>query len=686
MLDTDFAFHWEGGGSDFRHLHVVSFEIEDAMSAPFEARLLLLTRDDGDDIDPCDLVGKLATLRIATGATPAFRAFHGLIVSAEDRGSSAHGRLYELTLMPPFARAMHRQRSRIFLEKTTRQIVEAVVLGDPKVQAGDASAGAPDDLRASFETPQAKFAWRLSSTARLDDAKLRPYCVQYEESDFDFVARLLEEEGISYHFEHTESQIVFVASDADGGRAKLEPFDPLAPDVASRHLDALRSGARMRPTKVKLLEYNWQNPKLDMGAEAKGDSDDLFVQAYPGRFVEAPDKGSAMATAILERYQSEARHATASGSCRLLGAGTVFPYQHGLTRLEGEYLVTKARLRGRVSGELAPGERLGTEIPGTGPFHVEVELARRGSGQSASESKWRPPRRTRKPHIGGMQTATVMDEPSARGVEIHVGGPDGNANGCVRLKFPWDTDDDRLAKEPGSKWVRVSQIFAGAGGGSVAHPRVGTEVIVSYEDGDPDRPIVVGRVYNGIQPAAASGQGAATVTTMKSLSSPGGGCSNEFQFDDTAGSEAINLSAGNDWNSVVGNDRTESVANNSTSSVDVNRTESTGADRSTTVGGSNTEGVCWKRDPGPSPGNRGVNVGGDHTTAIGGSAKLSIGGTNTVGVAGAEGITIGGAQTISVGGAQTVGVAAAQTTNIGAAQTISIGAAKTETIGAWRAR
>jgi len=665
MLDTDFAFHWDGGGEDFKHLHPVRFDIDDSMSAPFEARMLLHTRKPDDDIDPLDLIGKLATLRIATGSKPACRAFHGLIVSAEDRGTSVHGSLYEVVLMPPLARAMHRRRCRIFLDKTLKDIIEAVLKGDPKMTAGDSDGTPPDDVRDSFSVPEEKFVWRMKDTSRLGDPKVRPHCVQYMESDFAFISRLLEEEGISYHFEHTAKQIVFVMSDNDSGRLKLDPFDALAPDIAGRHIDQVRMGGKLRPTAVKHIDYNWQKPNLKMHAEVKGDSDDLFVQKYPARFHENPDQGNPLAKAELERFQTEARHAAAAGACRLLGAGSIFSLQHSIGRLEGEYLVTKCKLRGYAEGELPPGHEYGEKLPSGGPFWSELELVKRGKGSSPEESKFRPAHATPKPRIYGTQTAKVVDEPSNRGVEIHVGGPDGNENGCVRLQFPWDTEKDRLDKEPASMWVRVSQVFAGAGGGAVAHPRVGTEVIVAYDDGDPDRPVVVGRLYNGVQPAAALGKGAATVTTLKSLSSPGGKVFNEFKFDDTKDKEEVGLHAGKDWNSTVGNDRTEAVKNNSKSSVDVNRSESTGADRDTKVTGKNTE-----------------DVGGHEKITIGGGQEVSITGAQAISTSGKRSLSVGASHSIDVSAAEEHHIGAGHTLTVGASQTVSVSASKSDTIGA----
>ncbi|KYF55716.1 hypothetical protein BE08_06280 [Sorangium cellulosum] len=663
LQQSEFTFHWEDGGPSWNHLHVVGFVIEEALSAPYQARITLQARGLDDEVDPADLIGKLSTLRILTGVEPPLRCVHGLIVEAVELGPSVLGMTYEVVLMPPLVRAMHRRRSRIFLNKTTRQILQAVLAGDPRMQPGDPPQGAAEPGDA-FVTPSEMFAFRIRDPARLDDPNARPYCVQYEESDFDFVARLLEEDGISYHFEHTDRAVVLVLSDSDEGRLRLAPFEPLTPHTRGRHLDNVRLGNRLRPTRVKLTDYNWEKPNLDMAAEASAGDGDLFVAAYPGRYADAPRQGKPIARALLERLQTEARFATAEGACRLLGAGTVFFLDHPVDRYDGEYLVTRAELRGAAEGELAGGFGVRRD-PGTPdgvPFWARVECARRGVAGRAEESRFRPARRTQKPRIHGSQTALVVDEPGARGAEIHVGGPAGNENGCVRLKFHWDTEVERHRKEPASCWVRVSQSFAGAGGGAVFHPRVGTEVVVEFIDGDPDRPLVTGRVYNGVQKPPAAGKGAATVSTFKSMSSPGGKTHNELSFDDTAGKEQIKLSAGKDMNTDVGHNRSETVTNDSTSTVKVNRTEETGSNRTAHVGGKNEESV---------DGDESITVGGRQTLTITSGQEMTVTADRKLTVTGPHEVSTG-PETYTVNGPQKVTVTAAKTETVGATFDLSV--------------
>jgi type VI secretion system secreted protein VgrG len=670
MLDHDFAFHWEHGGKHWQHLRVVSFRVTDALSSPYRIELLLHARGAGLTVEPEDLVGCLATLRIATQTNPPVRCLHGLVVEAEDLGPTTHGALYQVTLAPPHARAAHRVQSRIFLDKTLKAIVESVLTDDPALRQGEADPTVLSDLHEPFEVPEARFVWRVRDTERLDDVTARHYCVQYGESDFDFLSRLLEEEGISYHFEHTANAVALVLTDHDGGRARLEPFDPLGPAVLHRQLSAVRVGQRLRAGRVKLVDSNWKKPALDMQVEAKADAAarDLFHAAYPGRYPDAPSQGAPLARAQLERLGTEARYASAEGACRLLGAGTLFALDHSEDRYDGEYLVTTAEIAAESQGELANADLQATP---TDPYRVRVACVRRGVGSAVQESRFRPAPTTRKPLIIGSQTAIVVDEPSARGAEIHVGGPKGAEIGCVRLKFHWDIDSARHAKEPTSCWVRVSQTFAGAGGGSVWHPRVGTEVIVEFLDGDPDRPIVTGRVYNGAQLPPALGRGAATVSTVKSMSSPGGGTFNELAFDDTAGKEQVRLFAGKDWNSEVGSNRSETVRNDSTSSVLVHREESTGGNRKTKVTGTNEETVTSDETI-TVTGRQKVIVAAGQDMTITADRNLTVTGPHTASV-GPESYTVNGASSLTVTGARAESVGAALDLLVGAAMKTTVG-------------
>jgi type VI secretion system secreted protein VgrG len=680
MSILDFTFAWESASASdgpWAHLHVVRFEGREELSALYRYDVTLLARTQAAELDPHELIGARATLRIATLTTPAFKLVHGVIVEAEELGAVPEGMLYRARLMPPLVRAQHRTRCRIFLEKTTREIINAVLQGDPHLARDDAAAVVDDvgDM-ASFEPAAEKFSWRVQDPSRIDDRRVRPYCVQYNESDLAFVARLLEDEGISYHFENGAGACVLVLSDSDQGKARLDPLDPLSPHLPGRHVGTVKLGARLREKKVRLGDYDWRKPKLDLGAEAKGDADDLFAFCWPGGYADDKGLGEPLARARLDRYQVEAEYATMDGACRVLSAGAVYRLEHDKSRYEGEYLVTRLDVRGEQHGVAT----VHVGAAGVHPYACTFECARRGHGSATAESRFRPARVTPRPRIGGSQTAFVTDEPSSRGAEIHVGGPDGAEIGCVRLRFHWDTDEDRLAKEPSSCWVRVSQVFAGAGEGALWHPRVGCEVIVDHIDGDPDRPIVTGRVYNGQNRPPGPASGAATVSIMKSCASPGKGVHNEFGFDDTAGSEQVKMHAGKDWNSTVGHDRTEKIANNSTSDVSVDRTESTGSNRKTSVGANNTETVGGDESVSVSA-NQTIAIGADQKITVGANQTESVGASRTDSVAANQTASVGADDKLTVGGSQTIAIGANQKTSVGANAEEGIGGNRTVGVG-----
>ncbi|WP_437841690.1 type VI secretion system Vgr family protein [Sorangium sp. So ce1153] len=641
---------------------MVAFRGAEAIASLYRYEITALAREPAPEVDPDELIQRSATLRLATLTQPSFRVVHGIVVEAEELGPVPGGMLYRLVLMPPLARAMHRTRCRIFLEKTTRQIIEAVLQDDPALRLETGGIVSPDSGdEVSFAPAREVFTWRLTDPSRVDNVATRPYCVQYNESDFAFVCRLLEEEGISYHFENGEGTCLLVLADKDAGRARLDPFAPLGPGIAGRSVAAMKLGARLRPRKVSLVDYNWKQPALDMAVvePARPVGADLVDHEYPGRYTETPAMGKPLAAAKLDRLEVEASYAVGEGTCRALSAGSIFALEHPQPRYEGEYLATKLEVRGEQLGVLPPNAAAG--LPSTGaPYAVTMECARRGKNGSVGESRYRPARVTPKPRIQGSQTAFITAEPGARGAEIHVGGPPGTEIGCVRVKFHWDQDTARHGKEPTSCWVRVNQVFAGVGEGAVFHPRVGVEVIVDYEEGDPDRPIVVGRVYNGKNRPPG---GAPTVSTFKTMSSPASGAFNELTFDDTAGNEQIKMHTPYNWNSDAGNDRSEKVGNNSASSVGVDRNESTGANRSTMVGSNNSE-IVGENDA--------ITIGADQNVTIGAHQRTNVGVD--------QGIEVGGSQNITIGAHQTIDVGASQKTTVGAEQTLAVQGNRTVTV------
>ncbi len=505
----------------------------------------------------------------------------------------------------------------------------------------------------------------------------REYCVQYDETDLDFVQRLLEHEGIMYFFEHDEGEHKLIVTDA---MSKLKP----APGYATvpYHFEGRRArrdveyitewipGSSVRPGAYAHTDYDFKKPGADLMAkssqafghkEAAGEN-----YRQPGAHLEV-GRGDTIAAIRREEIQATHRRIAAVGTVRGLFSGCTFKLE-GFPREDQnqEYLVISAEYR-----LFDPGYRSGVDTEGE---NFQVVL-----GVAPTAVPYRPPRITPRPIMRGPQTATVVG-PS--GEEIFT-----DEYARVKVQFHWD----RLGKkdQDSSCFVRVSQSWAGSGWGFIQIPRIGQEVIVDFIEGDPDLPMITGRVYNASQMPPYGLPGNATQSGWKSDSSKGGGGYNELMFEDKAGSELVNFQAQKDHNLLIKNDRTKLVQhdqsdridNNAKHSVGVNldedvgnnKTVKVGVDQTTNIGNNDTETVGV---------NRSLTVGSNETINIGSNSTETIGQNHTQTVALLQTITVGAARIDSVGAAETRTVGAVQSNTIGASRSVSVGAGQSHDIGA----
>jgi type VI secretion system secreted protein VgrG len=244
-------------------------------------------------------------------------------------------------------------------------------------------------------------------------------------------------------------------------------------------------------------------------------------------------------------------------------------------------------------------------------------------------------------------------------------------HGRVKVHFYWDRDSKR--DEHSSCWIRVTTPWGGKGWGAVSIPRIGNEVLVAFEEGDPNRPVIIGCLYNGEQTPPFELPGAGIQMGMKSRSSPGGGGNNEFTMTDTKGDEKITIHGQFDMNTTVENDQTNTVNNNRTTTIAVDDTESVGSNQTTSVGANQSLTVAADQTTGVD-GNRDITVGGDQSVAVGGSETIDVGGDRTTSIGGKDAVTTGGDQTIDVGANQTISVSANGELTVGANHTIDAGA------------
>jgi type VI secretion system secreted protein VgrG len=362
----------------------------------------------------------------------------------------------------------------------------------------------------------------------------REYCVQYNETHFDFVSRLLEEEGISYFFEHADGKHTLVLADdpsalATCSGAETVKYGTYEQWVQQTIVPQCSLEENVIAGAVALDDFSFETPSTDFIVEAAStaaqNGGKRRLYEYPGGFLKK-DAGEGLTTVRIEEQEAPLRLLRGDSYTPAFTAGGRFTLaEHYRDDVNAEYAL--------------------------------VRVAHRGEGESYVNSfdaipaavKYRPPRTTKKPRIAGAQTAIVVGK---SGEEIWT-----DKYGRVKVQFHWD----QVGKndENSSCWIRVAHGWAGKGWGQISLPRIGQEVVVSFEEGDPDRPLITGRVYNAEQtvPYALPDEG--TKSTIKSDTSKGGGGYNELRFEDKKDSEEVYFQAEKDFNRVVKNNDTLKV-------------------------------------------------------------------------------------------------------------------------------
>jgi type VI secretion system secreted protein VgrG len=643
-----------------------SFQAQEAISKLFSFELDLVSEEFSINYD--DIVGQVVTIRInlVDGSSKYWNGYVSRFVQA---GRDSNMAVYHATMVPWLW----------FLDQTT----------DCRIFQ---SKSAPDIIKQIFQ----EYGFRDFSLNLYGDFVKRDYCVQYRESDFNFVSRLMEEEGIFYYFAHEQGKHTLVLGNDP---AVHKP----CPNQESARYEGTAGGwqdddvivqwlleQEVRPGVFTATDYNFETPTANMQSSVNGKGK-WEIYDFPGEYTKRAD-GDKLVKVRLQEQQTPKLVARGTSDCRSFEVGYKFKLtDHYRDDLNQEYVLTALRHSAHHSLGLASG--LGDTNPVYENSFECVPLS----------TPIRPARRTPVPVVQGCQTAVVV-------------GPDGEEiftdnYGRVKVQFHWDREGKK--NENSSCWIRVSYPWAGKAWGGIQIPRIGQEVIVDFIEGDPDRPIITGRVYNAGQMPPWDLPGKKMVSGYKSNSTKGGGGYNEMSFDDTKGTELIQVHGQYDMDtkiehderrhvvnnrtknvdvdesSTIGNNRTEKVGNNEQITIGVNRTESVGANENITIGSSRTESVganesitvalMRTRNVGI---NEMVNVGGAQEITVGGLQAVTVGLTRAKTVGVSETVNIGTTQSINVGAAQTLNVGASQSTTIAAGQTISIGADLAETIGA----
>ncbi len=637
LAANEAEFEFETGPHAPGELAVVGWQCNEGISSPFELEVELAAGDDVE-VDPSAIVGQDALLTVHLGDGMA-RYIRGIVsrLGAWDAGSGSGRHRYRATVVPALWRLSRIQRSRHFQAVTVVDVVKKV-LSDAKIE----------------------HRWSTSATY----AK-RELCVQYRETDLAFVSRLLEEEGIFYFFEHEPDRHVMVLGDTPTMHTTIPEGDdrlifrpPSHMVVTQDSVHQIALGRQVRPGAVTLRDYEFKKPAMDLSANAaSGDGDaTLEIYDFPGEYEELA-VGKQLARMRLEELRSDAVTVTGASFCRRLVPGFTFELdEHAKLELNRRYLIRSVRHVGRqpqvLPHAVAPA---GDNVTTREPYRAEF-LAQ------PADVPFRPARVTARPMIPGPQTAMVV---GPGGEEIHT-----DEHGRIKVQFHWDREGQRDDKS--SCWIRVSQAWAGPGWGALYIPRIGQEVVVEFLEGDPDRPLVTGRVYNGHNPPPVGLPGEKTKSTLRSSSSPGGGGSNELQFEDAAGEELVYLHAQKDLSISVENDKTQTVGGNEKLTVTKDRTR--------TVKGNQALGVS-KDDSTYVLGSQSLDVKKDRDVIIRGSHTEKITLTQSIHIGGSQALTVGFGSMENIGAAKMLNVGAAYAVNVGGLMSETVLGAKSEVVG-----
>jgi type VI secretion system secreted protein VgrG len=610
-------------------LHVIRFRGREGISELFDFEVEFVSDDAAIDFEA--VVGKPALLEMRTDDDP--RYVHGIVSRFEETAVGRKFTNYTARIVPALWTFGLKNDCCIFQGLNVPDVIKDVL------QSGGLESGTDFDIRVKASYPA------------------REYCVQYRETDLDFVTRLMEEAGIFYFFEHSEDGHVLVLGDDSGAHADIGgpvvlPYRAVDTGLqaGTDEVTGVRFTRTLRTGTVAMRSYNFEKSKLKLETASKADVETAHEHYdYDGRYHDDA-AGKALVKVRQEAFAARRRTLSGSSNCRHLTAGFKFGIsEHPRDEFNADYVLTRVSHAGEQPQ--AAGEDAGDEAFEKKAYSNTFEAI-------PAAVVFRPLQLTERALVDGPQTAIVTGE---AGEEIHC-----DAHGRVKVQFHWD----RLGKadDKSSCWVRVCQSNRGS---DVAIPRVGWEVIVSFLEGDPDQPLITGRVYNGTNQAPYALPGDKTKSSIKTLTSPGGGGYNELRFEDASGSEEVYLHSQKDWNIVVLNDRTQTVGHDSTDTIDHDQTLEVKHDRFRKVG--HHEAVEIAAD-------QLIKVGADRTESVGGNESVKIDKNRTHEVLGNDTETIGKERKVSVGAKDTLTVGDAHEISVGGDQSFSVKGNQSQTV------
>jgi type VI secretion system secreted protein VgrG len=629
----------------------------EALGAPFELDVDVLSPT--GDIPTAKVLGKSFTIALSQGAPPP-RYYNGIVTRLAQVAWTGAAFRYRAKLRPTLWMMTKVSNCRIYQNTTIPDLI---------MERLGAHGVAVKKHLGYDKYPE----WE--------------YLVQYNETDFNLVSRLMEQEGIFYYFVHENGKHTMwlvdglTVPDVVAGYSKIQfsPTGDRAMDPSKQHetIDSWGESSQVEPGAYAAKEFDFEEPGMPLLSTQPGphppSTADMEIFEYPGHYIDTRDRDEYVQRR-LDEQQLDHQQIQGTGNARGIAAGFLFTLtDHPAAAFNRQYLVTSATYALTATQHTSGGAGADPDF-------------RCSFAGIDSKRHYRPPLATHKPFVQGPQTAMVV---GPKGEEIWT-----DKYGRVKVQFPWDRYGKR--DERSSCFVRVSQVWAGSGWGAMHVPRIGQEVVVDFLEGDPDRPIITGRVYDGANmPPYALGANA-TRSVLRSHSTKGGGPNNfnELSFEDKIGSEQVFLQAekdlkilvkndearevihdrmqkiGHDETVAIGNNRNEHVTNDETIKIGQNRTETVGQDESIFIIGARTEKV-GKDEHVSIVGARTQRVGEDERIFITGARTEKVDKDEHVSIVGTRTLKVNKDDTVNIGGKSTVMVAQDQVVTVGQKLTVN---------------
>jgi type VI secretion system secreted protein VgrG len=553
------------------------------------------------------------------------RYFHGRIHSFTEAISAGKYNLYHAVVMPDLTYLGNVQDVRIFQDMAAPDIIAEVLKG--------------------IGMQSNAYEFRLKS-----QYAPREYCVQYRETSQSFLRRIMAEEGITHYHEHKKDGHLLVFADSSSshtpitGPSKILFSQKGQLNIMEECVSDIFKTDRVTSGKVQLTDYDFKHPSnLPESRSKEKEYDNLEIYDFPGRFIDEKT-GNRLAKVTLERRTSGRQTLSGSSVCRHFSVGRRFDLiSHPNADFNGTYILTEVihtGLQPQTLQELTGSE--GGSTYGNTFTCIPKTVT------------WRPDLPGSKPSVTGVQTATVT---GPKDEEIYT-----DQYGRIKVQFHWDRQGKNDEKT--SCWIRVAQPWAGAGWGHLFIPRIGQEVVVNFIDGDPDRPVVTGAVYNGANMPPYNLPAEKTKSTIKTESTKGGGGFNELRFEDKKDAEEIYIHGQKDWNIEILNDKTQTIGHDEKLDVKNDRTKTVGHDQKEDIGNNKTINVIKVHTE---------TIGEDMTVKVGKNLDESTGENKTEAVEKNFTNTIGEDADIRIGGNETVDITKNDSRKIGENSTLSVG-------------